>query len=202
MNCCAHPSVPATASCQPCGRGLCSRCSVRFTLLRCEACLLKGNAAASHQAYRALAITLILLVVGSWLASSFLLNSPYLPINSPRSVAQSEPKAHMRVHATPGAQTMTSRQGRRQFSSWQAIQGGLMFGCLLICLYWGFSALSQQKRRWVMVGSPMFWCMYLFFRIVAAAFVGVIAAPRKIFCSIRDIQTAKRTLGQLQRGEI
>ncbi len=60
MNCYIHPATPATATCQSCGRGLCSPCSARFTLLRCQHCIIEGDKAVAQKTRTALAVTAII----------------------------------------------------------------------------------------------------------------------------------------------
>ena len=41
MNCYNHIDLPAVATCLDCGKGLCSECSNKYTILICDSCSLK-----------------------------------------------------------------------------------------------------------------------------------------------------------------
>ena len=41
MNCYNHIDLPAVATCIDCGKGLCSECSNKYTILICDSCSLK-----------------------------------------------------------------------------------------------------------------------------------------------------------------
>jgi uncharacterized membrane protein len=43
MECYKHQGIGAVVQCHSCGKGMCSACSERFTVMQCEKCLLESN---------------------------------------------------------------------------------------------------------------------------------------------------------------
>lgn len=70
MKCFAHDDRDATATCQPCGKGLCSECSRRFDLILCDTCLLAHNQAVLSQMYSGVAITVIIFAAATYFLGS------------------------------------------------------------------------------------------------------------------------------------
>lgn len=62
MKCFNHIDMDATATCNNCSKGLCSKCSSRFSLMLCESCLLEHNKSIAIEMYIGLAITTIILI--------------------------------------------------------------------------------------------------------------------------------------------
>lgn len=201
MNCFAHPSVPATATCQVCGRGLCSACSERFNVLSCHACTVNALTTAAKQARRAIITSIVIFLLSSYIIGSMASEAP-----------ASRPAAH-----SPQSNLVQSKQSNglrrtsiskpvapieKRYSPLQAMFVGFDFGAWIVCIYWGFKSQSQGTNGLILVGNSTFWFFYFIMRLVLAAIVGVFVGPRKIYDSVRQLRVANRTLGQIQRGEL
>jgi hypothetical protein len=64
MKCFFHTPTDATATCQTCGRGLCAPCTVRFTLVLCESCLLRHNEMLARGHLNRLGVSVALYLAG------------------------------------------------------------------------------------------------------------------------------------------
>ena len=62
MECARHPGRQAVATCNLCGKGLCSECAERFAPPLCEACLLSHNRNVAVRFAVELGITLLIAV--------------------------------------------------------------------------------------------------------------------------------------------
>jgi len=218
LNCIAHFAVPAVNRCGICGAGLCPACSTRFTLVRCEPCLLKGNREATKQAYKGLCITVILFAIGIYVgflwASSLGLPGKQIvgtgmPFQmSPQSTAAS---TYPRKHQSP-ASALSSKQkapsspvpvpASPQNSPTQRAEGlsfgrKVLFSCFLgwvvACVYWGIKTVRQQTRM-IVAGTPgmILWSFVGYF--MGSIMVGAIALPRLMRTWIRDIVISRRYL--------
>lgn len=200
MNCFAHPNVPATATCNSCGRGLCSPCSARFTMLRCQPCILSGNNTAVRKAYWTIAVTVLLLVIGFTLGFSMVYHSathPFVLVTHPLITRQNHSKPTSKsspVQTQPANQQLPAPN----LSTFQrALIAGIQIGIIFICEYWGFKAMSERRGSHILIGTPLFWFMYFIFRLLFGVFVGMIVAPLRLYNAVRDIVVAKKTMRQL-----
>ena len=62
MECARHPGRQAVATCNLCGKGLCSECAERFAPPLCEACLLSHNRNVAVRFAVELGITLLIAI--------------------------------------------------------------------------------------------------------------------------------------------
>lgn len=70
MKCSIHPEFDAISTCQGCGKGLCDGCSRRFTIQRCESCLLAHNRSVATNAYTQIFITALILIGATYILGS------------------------------------------------------------------------------------------------------------------------------------
>jgi len=214
VNCYAHPNMAATAKCNSCGRGLCSPCSARFTQLRCQGCIISGNAAVVRQAYWAIALTVLVWAVGALIGGSMVYHSVTHPLASrklPAVTATASPAvsrhAHQKNSSTPIAAAATTvpvpQPALPNPNPLRAsIPPAIMLGFFFVLEFWGFRAISGKSRTLIVVANPVFWFVFFITRIFIACFVGAVAAPTKLFNAVRDIVIAKKTIRQLQQGTI
>jgi hypothetical protein len=66
MKCATHIETDATALCQSCNRGLCSRCTMPTRAALCDQCLLTHSRSAAHEACTGLIITLMIFAGTAW----------------------------------------------------------------------------------------------------------------------------------------
>jgi hypothetical protein len=174
---------------------------VRFTLLRCQACALNGNAAMARQAYRAIITSILIFLVGSFIMGSMASEAPSLKTDArPQKSNLFQLKPVNETHRTPAPKLAPPI--KKQYSSMQAMFIGWEFGALIVCIYWGFKFHSDRTNGLIVVGNPAFWFFYLMMRLFIALFVGLYAGPRKIYESVRQIRLANRTRQQIERGAI
>ena len=177
MNCFNHPALAATATCQNCGRGLCTPCSSRFTLLRCQPCILQNNAAVARKTYASLAATALIFIV------------TFVFVGNIGSMGMPPPSSHALRHMH---NVQTANPG---------IAAQIMVGLLMAFTYWGYKFLSARMPR-VVIGTPFVWFFYFMLKFVLAYFIGVFVGPYQIYKSIRELRIVQRTKGQIARGEI
>lgn len=64
MDCYKHQGMSVVAQCHNCGKGMCSECSERFTVMLCEKCLLENNEQAKRKVIVSFVISIIFAVIG------------------------------------------------------------------------------------------------------------------------------------------
>lgn len=71
MRCFFHPHDDAAATCTGCSRALCRACTARFTVVKCEPCLVSQNKTVARRHWTNLAITVVLYAAGVFFYRSF-----------------------------------------------------------------------------------------------------------------------------------
>jgi uncharacterized membrane protein len=183
MNCHMHPATPATATCQICGRGLCSPCSARFTPLRCQHCIVQGSTAAARDSYTALAITGISFLAAFYLTGSLIAGNPML---------RQQPQTHV---------ILTRIVIGLQLSFTYLIY-------TFICAHMPFSGGRRRRNgnsNVFIAVSLAFWPAYFMLKVFLAAMIALspmcfLLAPYLLFKLVRQLQNAQRAKRQFAQG--
>lgn len=64
MECYKHGRIDAVVQCHGCGKGLCTECAERFSLMLCEQCLLANNELAQRRVIISFAVSVLFAIIG------------------------------------------------------------------------------------------------------------------------------------------
>lgn len=181
MKCAKHSVEDAVGTCSKCGRGLCHPCTERFTLMKCEKCLLEGNAAVRKRlkgdlinpAILGIAVMLIPLISGVYLSWGSI-NVIKLLKAAPEVIAI----GILAMFAPAGWRLLTSVV--------QRIRG--------------------DSDSLFLFGNPLLLAMvsyfYFIFRCFVALALGVVAGPYFIWKATKEIRFIDQTEDSIRKGLI
>ena len=204
MNCNFHPATLATATCHSCRCGLCPSCSVRFAQLRCHLCVAHENATVARTAYRTLAVSVILFLLGYCLAGVWLAAGPKPGSPKVRSTFPSFSSVRL-LPPAPAVRPSESVKKEREAIHPPADQRPALLLQSIIGLQLAFTYLVWKSlagyvrsRRIVLLATPAFWLFYFVLKpllalLVGASPIGWMVGPYLLFKLLRQIRIARRT---------
>ena len=176
MNCYNHIDLPAVATCIDCGKGLCSECSNKYTILICDSCSLKRLYTEKSSIATRWGISIAIAVLFT------LLNFEILPKDFLIYLIML-PSMIICVFII----SISIQYG------WRALNSVMPPVSFVVSFFIG----------WILIGwflALIGWILYISIRVTLSFFIGLIITPIMLFKDIKRYKEVNRTIKYISKG--
>ena len=176
MNCYNHIDLPAVATCIDCGKGLCSECSNKYTILICDSCSLKRLYTEKSSIATRWGISIAIAVLFT------LLNFEILPKDFLIYLIML-PSMIICVFII----SISIQYG------WRALNSVMPPVSFVVSFFIG----------WLLIGwflALIGWILYVSIRVTLSFFIGLIITPIMLFKDIKRYKEVNRTIKYISKG--
>lgn len=178
MNCYNHIDQPAVSTCIDCSRGLCSKCSNKYSILICDSCNLNRLRIEKSSIVKRWGISIVIAILFTFLNSGVFLVSKSFLISS----------------------IMLSFMIICVFVISMSIQYGWRF---LNSIIPPISFVVSFFIGWLFIGwffALIVWILYVSIRLMLSSFIGLVIFPVMLFKDVKHYREVNRTIKYINKG--